>query len=150
MAQPNVVRSEEIDAAMKDAATCPFCGASQGTVPDIRFVRFEMRLRGEKFYYVSCWICGGRGPEMETPLLAIKRWNDRQFQTWQPLGAHSFQLPGVQKYGTLLIHEGGQHISLIDYIEQEVMPPDGIVSKIDVDLGHFRVADLRGPDAGRK
>lgn len=148
MLEVKVMRNEEIDQAMKDAATCPFCGARQGTAADIRFVRYEIRMRGERHFYVSCWICGGRGPEMETPLLAIERWNDRTFKTWQPLGAHSFQLPGAQKYGTLLVYDDGQHISLIDYIEQELMPPDGIVSKIDVDLGRFRIADLKGEEKG--
>lgn len=143
MTEPSVVKSEEIDLAMRDAALCPFCGANQGTVPEIRFVRVEYRARGERWFYVSCWVCAAKGPSESTPLQAIRRWNDRQHKEWTPLGPHSYQLP-TQKYSTLLVHEGGQHISLIDYIDQEASPPDGIVSKVDVDLGHFRVADLRG------
>lgn len=142
--KPQVYRSEEVDQAMKDAALCPFCGASQGTNPLVRLVRYELRLRGEKWFYVSCWLCGAEGAKSQEPLEAIRAWNARPTPVWTPLGPHTYLLDGVQKYSHLMVHDGGDVVTLFDYIEQEVSPnKDGIQAKQDLHLGRFRICDKR-------
>jgi hypothetical protein len=141
---PEVYTNEAVDKAMKDAALCPFCGATQGVDPRTRFVRVRVKTAGERWFYVSCWICGAAGADALEPLEAVKNWNQRGHRVWTPLGAHSFLLPGPQKYSHLLVQEGQQQVSFIDYLEEEIsVAKDGVQAQTDVDLGKYRVCEVR-------
>lgn len=143
MAPPTVLRSPELEEAMKDMALCPFCGSRQG-LEGMRFVHIEARMLGEKWYYVECWMCGGRAPSSHTPVDAVKRWNDRTAKEWTPLGDISVVLPAGQKFGYLVVQNDGKTATFIDYIEEEVSEnKDGIAAQVDVNLGDFRISKNR-------
>jgi hypothetical protein len=129
-------------------ASCPFCNgpaAKKERWISKQTDKSGMRSSKQKRYYYECLLCGAQTSSSEYENIALMNWNNRPSQVWTPLpeGAGSYLLPGVQKFGHLLVHEQGK-VTLLDYIEEEVSPEgDGIAAQADVDLGHFRVCMLR-------
>lgn len=126
---------QTFEAKWAASPTCPFCG-SEGKKLESFWVS---KPTPHQKHRITCQMCGGSGAVGNSPEEAIDNWSRRTESGYYPLGEHTYLLPGGQKYSHLMIHGDGT-ISLIDYVEQETMPPDGIAAQLDVNMGKFKIS----------